>query len=447
MPSLGRRNKLRSPDLLAVPDAEWRVAQSLGAEHDPQAIPALLKAMHGYDEDRAARARELVEAMDARDATPALIAALREPRRYDPELVGALLAGFAPASVPALVRALADPKAMHSAAEVLCELKAPEAVPALIDLAQTARRKRRRDAVWALGPHGSPDGYDTALGALSSSDKKLRRAGAFALGAIGDPRAVKPLAGALSHRDSDLRASAAYALSSIDDPAAVEPLIGALEDRDGDVRQSAVFALGKRRDPRAVPALIALLRAQAHLLVGLSYSAAKAVSECEPEGTAALMDAARDPNPRVRYWALIGLERDRGRPPIADDTLIRFLGECVADDDQHASHAAASALKPYKDRLAADVLLAHLSDPRAHVRDSAVWGIWAHRDDDVVEELARLLGSDPDAEVRKDAAWGLGVTRSPKARTPLLEAIASETDPDVIENAKRSLGWIAEQRL
>jgi HEAT repeat protein len=158
------------------------------------------------------------------------------------------------------------------------------------------------------------------------------------------------------------------------------------------------------------------------------------------------MEAARDPNPEVRHHALMGLACDPGKPPIPNEALIAFLGECVADDDPSASHSAASALKPYDVRLAADVLLPHLNDARPHVREAAVWGIWAHRDDDVLTELVRLLREDPEAKIRKGSAWGLGVTCNPKAESLLLEAIASETDPAVIEIAKKSLGSIRDEQ-
>lgn len=406
------RRKTKRPDLRKLPDAEWRIAESLGEERNGVAVPALLSAMHDWSEDRAYRARELILGMDGGSAIPHLMDALREPHRYDQECVGDLLSEFAPDSVPHLVRALHDRKTMHRAAAVLADIKAPEAVAVLIEQATAGRRDQRRMAIWALGRHGSVEGYQTVLAAFASRDGELRARAAYALGLIGDARAV-------------------------------EPLTRALADRHEDVRQSAVFALEKLQDPGGVPALIALMRKEAHLPAGISYSASKAVSECEPAGTAALMAAARDPDPRVRYYAFVGLERDQGRRPIPDPALIRFLAESVADNDAEVSNAAASALKPYVDRLAAEVLLPHLKDPRPHVRAAAVWGIWAHNDDDVVAELARLLRKDADAKVRERAAWGLGVTGSPKAEAPLLEAIEAETEPAVIENAKKSLGWIA----
>lgn len=405
------RRKPKPLDLRELPDAEWRIAESLGEERNPVAMAALLKAMHGWDEHRADRARELITGMGAESAIPSLMDALREPRRYDQELVGRLLAHFAPDSVQPLLRALHDPRTMRRAAVVLADLKAPEAVPVLIEKGTTGKRKQRRTAIWALGRHGSVAGYDTVLTAFNSRDKEMRRTAAHALGCIGDPRAV-------------------------------EPLTTALGDRDDEMRQSAVFALEKLHDARGVPALIALMRKEAHLPAGISYSAAKAASACEPEGPAALMEAARDVNPKVRYYAFMGLERDRGKQPIRDEALIQLLGDGVADDDSSASHAAASALKPYNDRLAADVLLPHLDDPRPHVRASAISGIWAHSDDDVVAGLARLLREDPEAKIRRDAAWGLGVTRSRKAEAPLVQAIDTDADPEVVDTARKSLGWI-----
>ena len=138
-----------------------------------------------------------------------------------------------------------------------------------------------------------------------------------------------------------------------------------------------------------------------------------------------------------------GLERDRGVEPIRDDSVIRLLGACVPDDDPSASHhAAASALKPYRERLAGEGSPPHLPDPRSHVRESAVWAIAAHGADDVTAELARLLQHDHDGKVRGQAAWALGVGGNRNAERPLLEAIAAENDAEVIEKARKSLGWI-----
>ena len=118
----------------------------------------------------------------------------------------------------------------------------------------------------------------------------------------------------------------------------------------------------------------------------------------------------------------------------------------MADEDDEASAAAASALYQCEDRLAADVLLPHLRDPRPHVRSSAIRAISLHSDDDVVAEVARLLRDDPEATVRRAAASGLGpgatVAYSPKAEKPLVEAIAADEDAEVVENAKYSLGSI-----
>lgn len=408
------RRKPKPVDLRTLPDAEWRIAESLGKERKPVAVPALLAAMHGWDEGRAEVAGDLIFGM--RDvAIPPLMDALRQPNRYDQEGIAHMLAQLAPGSVPHLVRALHDRKTMHCAAMILADLKAPEAVPELVQLATTGKREQRRTAVFALGRHGSIDGYDTVMVALDSGDKEMRSRAAYALGGIGDARAVEPLVGVLSYKEAE-------------------------------VRLSAILALGKLRDPRSVAPLIALLRKEAHLdWRGASSHAAEAVAECQPEGATALMEAGRDPDPEVRYHALVGLGRDRGRAPIRDNAVIRFLGEAVDDDDEEASRAAASALKPYEDRLAAEVLLPHLRDPRPHVRAAAIWGIWAHGDD-VVAELARLLSNDPEADVRRRAAWGLGVTRSGQAETPLLEAIAADSDDEVVENAKKSLGWVREAR-
>jgi HEAT repeat protein len=352
-----RRNP-KPLDLREFPDAEWRIAASLGLERDPRAIAALLGTMHGYDEDRARQARAWIEAMPSHAAVDALMAALGQPHRYDQELVGDLLRDFAPECVPHLIRAMGGRATRREAMRVLADLKEPRAVAPMIQRAVNGSRGERQTAIWALGRHGSVEGFETALAALRSRSKELRRAAAWALGCIGDLRAV-------------------------------EPLVAILDDRDDDMRQSAVFALEKLRDDRAVDGLVRVMRDEAHDPTGGSYSAAKALSVCGQAGVSALIEAATDDDPKVRSVAYQGLHRDRGRQPIGDERVIRLLGAGVADDDEQAGHAAASALKLYTDRLAAEVLLPHLDDARPHDRSAAVWGVWHHDDDDVVDSSWR----------------------------------------------------------
>jgi HEAT repeat protein len=208
------------------------------------------------------------------------------------------------------------------------------------------------------------------------------------------------------------------------------------------VRHSAILGLGMLGDPTAVSALVAVVRDEAKDALGHSFSAAKALASCGPEGRNALVELAEDSDADLAGYGAVGLE-----PPypheITDEREIRALVKNVEDPASMGFGVLVNA----RVRLAADLLLPMLDHPSAEVRQRAVHSIWVHGDDDVIAKLSQLLLEDPDPGVRRQAAWGLGVSHRPQAKPALLEAIASDRDHEVVDTSRKSLRYVEAGRI
>lgn len=121
------------------------------------------------------------------------------------------------ASYVPFTKALAGPAwiARRNAAWGLGALDASEAVPALIEALKDPEAGVREQVAWALGAIGDRRAVDALVAALSDSVAGVRRQAAWALGSIGDQRAVPGLTKALKDSDAGVRRQAAWALGSI----------------------------------------------------------------------------------------------------------------------------------------------------------------------------------------------------------------------------------------
>ena len=408
MPSLSRRQK--PPKLTDLPDAEWRLALALAADGDPRGIPVLLDIMHERDAEKAAAAEEAIRSF-GHAALPELKRAFMLPRKFNSELVGELLLTLPGEEVaPFLAGAIERRNVREAALRALAKVRHPRAVDALIATATNGPRGSRQTTIWALGCQRDARGFDAISAALSA-------------------------------RDPELRSAAVHALGRIDDPRVTELLIAMLSDRERDVRGTAVRALGDRRDPRAVTEVLRVLRDEASDPVANSYTAAKALAQLGPDGVDALIEVADDEHPKIRSYALTGLNT-HPRARLNDDRILPLLIKRLADEDGYTSHTAASALHQYPDDGTAALILPHLDDPRSHVRESAIYAIWIHHHEAVARKLASLLRSDPDATVRCQAAHGLLVRPRPEGFDALLDAITDDPDERVQKKAKEALGAV-----
>lgn len=305
----------------------------IGREAQP-AVPALVELIEASRQGRAKPAVWAAKAISlmgpyGRDATGALVAALRDTRRdmmlrqMTVEAL-ALIGGADPDAIGALVELVrAEPPAEGT----------------------SPREARLRQlAVEALGVAGA----DAAVAApllvriirSPRESEAIRRRSVAALGAIGPATRI-----------------------------AVEPLVETLvSDPSEAVRDEAGNALGAMGQP-AVPVLRQLLR---HSDQGVRWRAAKALGDVGETAQPAVTDlrkALADPHEQVRLQAADALWRieRRGRPLLltvlhlmtSDDrnTRMRSLELLVAMDPR------AAEVQPQLEQLA--------SDPRRHVRQIA----------------------------------------------------------------------------
>ncbi|HEX8200535.1 MAG TPA: alpha-L-fucosidase, partial [Isosphaeraceae bacterium] len=199
----------------------------------------------------------------APEAVPALLLALHDADaevRWRAELA---LGRTGPAAVPGLIRALddPDPALRRGAAFVLGPLgpRAGAAVPALIRSARDRDARVRCWSVKALGDiGGDSDAIAPALAeALRDPDGDVRRVavvGLIGLGPAGQA-ALPALVAALKDADAGIRWRACIALRQMgpEAGAAAPALAAAQQDPDPDVRFRAAQALGRIRPPAQSP--------------------------------------------------------------------------------------------------------------------------------------------------------------------------------------------------
>jgi HEAT repeat protein len=133
------------------------------------------------------------------------------------EQAASALVAIGSPSQPIFLKALTGPAwvARKNAAWGLGALDASEAVPALIEALKDTDAGVREQVAWALGAIGDRRAVDGLVGALADSSAGVRKQAAWALGAIGDQRAVQGLMRALKDADAGVRKQDAWALGAI----------------------------------------------------------------------------------------------------------------------------------------------------------------------------------------------------------------------------------------
>jgi HEAT repeat protein len=133
------------------------------------------------------------------------------------EQAASALVAIGEPSKPIFMKALAGPAwvARKNAAWGLGALDASEAVPALIEALKDTDAGVREQVAWALGAIGDRRAVDGLVAALGDGVAGVRKQAAWALGALGDRRAVPGLTRALKDADAGVRKQAAWALGAI----------------------------------------------------------------------------------------------------------------------------------------------------------------------------------------------------------------------------------------
>lgn len=191
-------------------------------------------------------------------ALPRLLPQLESPvanvRRNAADLLGALGAKEA---APALARLLSDPDARLGALSALGALKDPSAVPAIAALLRSDAPERVRcTAAMTLGQVGGAEAEAALAAHLAARDAPGRFAAQYAL---EQAKAVGTLASALRHEDQRVLLHALSALGRIGDASARAAVLPFSSDERAVVRGFAAEALGSMMDDATRTALEARL--------------------------------------------------------------------------------------------------------------------------------------------------------------------------------------------
>ena len=243
-----QRSRTRSAavDVLSrCPEADsGRVVGALAAAYQRPGGP-------GRDTAIAETLEQLAERYPTREASPALVEALRTSRGTTASVVRALAAtGDPDALVPLLVRLPdADDRTttnLLSALELLFERAPPDgraADPLLAILGDVSPANRIR-VVRLLGRLGSGQATPALLPLLRHEDRGLRQAAAQALGSLGSLETATRLLDLLDDRDAEFRFEAANALGRVAQVDHVRELVRRLRGRRATDRHAILLALG-----------------------------------------------------------------------------------------------------------------------------------------------------------------------------------------------------------
>jgi HEAT repeat protein len=367
--------------------------------HVSHPLRALLTAIDARHHRRAAAAARSLGQLRDRTASTDLARCLAH--RYGPireAAAWALTRIGEPSVIPMLRRAARGSAAGASAAWVLGEMRATEAVDDLIaglvsgELSDYLLWDRCAEALGKLASERAADALVTAYHTGRAPARAL-----WALGRIGADHALDVVLDATADPRPDVRAAAVRALTTATDPRAIPRLLDLCE---GPHAGLAVRGLARAGDPRAIPALLRLIQS--------------------PPDRATQLQAGRGLAGMHPAWGLVSHLSWSYQPP-----TVRRIGAWVL------SHAEDDA--GYLARRLTELL----RDPDPHVRAHAAIGVGRHKVPAASGAVEDLL-TDPSPRVRATAATALGMLGRGKSRAALLSA-TSDPHKDVRAAAAAAL--------
>ena len=258
-------------------------------------------------------AREAQAAVEAaRGGDPAAIRALLPFfATEDNEKLVRFIATLGKKAVPPLMEAVESPDAGtgETAAALLGELRAKEAVPKLVAFLKS-RRPRRYAAAWALGEIKDPSTIPVLIEALSDGNVGVAKAATRALINIGK-KATPALVAALPAASGPPRKAMLRALEDIEDTRAEDAILAVLEsERNPVIQAAAARALAKCGTAKSYAPLERWLeRGEVGVKVECAWSLG--ILEAKPaEG--ALRKTMDHEDVNVREWSARALENITG---------------------------------------------------------------------------------------------------------------------------------------
>jgi len=214
-------------------------------------------------------------------------------------------------AIPPLVGALSDPDPaiVETAAGLLGELRAKEAVPALTKVL-TSGGERRYAAAWALGEIKDPASIPVLIDALADANVGVVKASTRALINIGR-KATPGLISALPPSSGSARKAMLRALEDIEDIRAEGVILEVLDrEKDPEIQAAAARALAKCGTARS---FVPLERWLAEGTVGVKVECAWSLGILQAKpAEGALRKTLEHPDVDVREWSARALENITG---------------------------------------------------------------------------------------------------------------------------------------
>ncbi|MFB2924129.1 HEAT repeat domain-containing protein [Aerosakkonema funiforme] len=417
-----------------------KAARALGKIGHPQAVEALISALHDEYSYVRMDAAEALGKIGHPQAVEVLISALHDEYWYVRWAAAIALGKIGHRqAVEALISALHDENTNVTwmAMDALGEIGHPQAVEVLISALHDEDSLIRFFALITLGKINNPQAVEGLISALHHEDSVTGLLARTILEKIDNLQTVEGLISVLNYKNSFLRGQAAEALGKIGHPQAVEALISALHDEDWDVRMDAAEALGKIGHPQAIEMLISALHDEDW---DVRMGAAKALGKIgHPQAVEMLISALYHEDCAVRRKAAIALGK------IGHPQAVEMLISTLYDEDTNVREQVVEALRNISHPQAIAALTSALYDEDSNVRIKAVEALGQIGNPQAVAALIEAL-HDEDSDVRKQAVETLGQIDNPQAVAALIEALNHE-DSDVREQTAEALGKIGTSEI
>ncbi len=437
----GDESQTESPLLEALGDQSWRVRRvavdSLALRAAASTTATLLRAIRENHRNLSVLNSALqVLALSDVDVIEPLIEFLNDPDDVELRIYAALALGERKdrRAIPALVRALADADAnvRYHTIEAIGQLRAAEAVDALVAIAESGDFFLAFPALDALRRIGDPIVAPRLVPLLA--DELLCEPAAAALGLLGDRDAVAPLVELLNGSNPPARAiaSSLAALynryetvyregSHIADlvrlgisKGGTQNVLDALPLANAEELKALVQVLGWLEGPPVERALARLLGQPAVRKAVLDALVRKGTRVTE-----LLVEQLSEEDLEMRKAAVVALGR------IGDARAVPAL-TCLLAEDPELAVAAAEALAQIGDRGAFEALLLLIGHPDAAVRQAAIAALDSLGHPDMSARMVELL-RDPNPYVRESAVKIAGYFAFSECLDLLFERCA---DPD-----------------
>jgi HEAT repeat protein len=442
----------------------WReralAAELLGRVGNAKAVPALLetvRATRTEDSDvRNIALRALARIADPGSVVPLTQALETADAWLAPHIADILTrhGGSAVESLLAMLERGAPPRSRAWAANVLGELRAESALPALISGLDDPDDEVRAKSATALGRLGDQSAVGPLLERLLADSAPFVRARiANALGQFGDvevtdrlvhalgdpawwvrvrsvealerigPSAEQTLLTALNHTDREIRGRAAVTLERLGSAAALATIV-----RDGDHADDAAETLVKFQTAGARELIAGLLMAPRHEARDTTLRAIRAAGRRDL-AQEVVQVALSDPDPALRANAMDMLARFR----VPEATTAALEAE-QGDPEPAVRAAAIRALARQGGEPALRRVVANVASGDPIVRATAIEAATRLSLRGIHEILLERLADDPEPLVRQRAALATGLLRAVGGEAGLLAA-AQRPEPPAVHAA------------